>query len=288
MSEKNKRTKHLLLGLLLIAFVCLCACSSEKSSMDNGTIVSTNEQTNAQNDFVIEKADKVMREYLKYYNKDFSIIENKGIKDRYVRYEIVDSEKYIFCVAIDENFNIYGGFLDSGMDLLWKDGAPAEMQDEIGNESSFVEYSIDVIGTSFQSYRNRNGGTYVDVSNNKDSLSVVAMNKIEGTIYYLNIDDNSIVAVKDEKIVSIAYNLRSMNTTSSDLTIRKVLDSEKMAKFFDVYPQENRINDYSTIYYWQVLNGYFGIIGSDYSKDVYGNIAWYVVVYSDKEYCSVL
>ena len=79
MSEKNKRTKHLLLGLLLIAFVCLCACSSEKSSMDNGTIVSTNEQTNAQNDFVIEKADKVMREYLKYYNKDFSIIENKGI-----------------------------------------------------------------------------------------------------------------------------------------------------------------------------------------------------------------
>ena len=82
--------------------------------------------------------------------------------------------------------------------------------------------------------------------------------------------------------------MRGVNNTTSDLTIRDVVNREGLIDLFDIYPQINSVNEYNEIYSWQILNGYFCIIGTSHNSDVYGNYAWYMVVDSSEEFCSAL
>ena len=286
--------KFLTIILLFCIIMNLCACSSiDKTDKIERKETQVQEQVNDDVEFYITNAEKELKKYLEYFEEDFSGIENKGVQEisdcRYVVFEAIGYDGFSYYVDIDENYDIYSGFPNSGMDLIWTNGAPARIPAEVEDfdDTPLVAYMLDVIGDSFQAYKNKFGGLFLDISNNNNYMQAVAMNIIDGVSYYYNGDNSSTVAVKDDMVVAFAYSPRNFYDSSSSLSVRDAINAEKLSGFFDVQPKILPVDDATFLYSWKTLNGYYGVIANHYNKEnIYGNHAWFVVLYADKEYCS--
>lgn len=283
----------LILIITLILVMGLCSCFSPKETTEQtADVVSNQDEISISDDIHIENAESELKKYLSYFDSDFSGIERKGIQTisncRYVVYEAVGYDGFSYYVAIDENYDIYSGFPNSEMTLIWMNGEPTRVPAEVENydDTPYVAYSLDIIGDSYQAYKNKIGGMFFDYSNNEQYLKYVAMNKIEGLSYYYNNDSSSIVAVDNDTVVAMAYSPRYTYNSNSGLSVRDVINAEELPSFFDAEPKIIQVDDNKCLYTWKINNGYFGIIATHASDNIYNNYAWTVILYTDKTYCS--
>lgn len=108
------------LTLTIIITFCFSSCSIKDKDIE----ASSTTLLRSEKDIHISNANKVMKNYLNNYGKSLSDVQCKGIVElsskKYVRYEYKEVSNYSCYVAINENYNIYGGYDGSELEFLWE------------------------------------------------------------------------------------------------------------------------------------------------------------------------
>ena len=281
----------MIIKTFLICLICfmftLYGCSVNKSTNTENDVSKIEEQNSKYSD----TAKLVMTEFLNYYEFDWSELEDVGEEEIsgkiYYTYKYTnkDFDGYTYYVLLSDNDeSIYGGYPNSGLDLLWFNGKPAD--DEEFDSTPYIPYKLDIIGDSFESYKNRVGGYFNDITV-KNPTYCADIKRYDGISYYLG-TDGSFVAVDDGIIVAIV--IPTYNNYSATSSVRELITDLNMTEMFEIAPEiKNVYDNVEFLFTWRADNGYIGITnaGSSNPQWYYGNTASTIILFEDKMHCSV-
>ena len=169
--NKIKSLTAFFFSLLFILFA-IGSGNKDSNSVTNNNELTFSEIENEETiSDVSDNAKLVLTEFLNYYKSDWSEIEATGEQEIsgqiYYTYKITEKDfvGYTYYVLINDNDeSVYGGYPNSEMELLWFNGKPAYKEEF--DSAPYIPYELDIIGDSFESYKNRVGGYFHDMTEN--------------------------------------------------------------------------------------------------------------------------
>lgn len=246
--------------------------------------------TEGNDEQLILNAEEKFEEFLEYYDKDFSFVENQGLLEiegyRYVVFEAIGFEGYSYYVSIDENFDIYGGYPNSEMDLVWSNGLPVDDEGNIDDTTPYVPISFNVLNMSFAGYQNQTGAYFYE-GKHQDTLAPYYIRMTDDIQYYLGSTGNDILAVGvDSGEVCLLSSFGTSIVGYSAPDVREVINKLEVQELFEVQPavaKINNINDSINFFYWKIENGYigFGAIGGSNPANCYNYAMHCMVLFED-------
>lgn len=159
----------------------------------------------------------------------------------------------------------------------WSDSIFEELKSSIETEP-FVSYNIDILDMSFNAYKNKIGGMFMQVNDSR-LINFAGMNIKEEISYYYEVDSEICVAIKNNEVVAISF-------LKNEGTVRDVINTEELNELFEVEPETIHLDDNYGLYLWKCENGYIGIKAIlNSSTSIYGDYPFSLVVYEDKNLC---
>lgn len=277
------------LAICLMLFSCSKTPIKEKADTDHTTWENETTVTKSnEEDLQLKKAKEVFTQFLDYYEKDFSCVIEKGLIDlsgyKYAVFEAIGYDGYSYYVSVNENYDIYGAYPDSGMDLIWKDGKPANSNATDDKQNTpFAPITFNVLDSSFLGYKNQTGTTFFELTQ-QESLAPFYIKKVDSIKYYYE-SDGTVIGVNEEG-VCLLTGMPSSIVGKTSPQIREVIKGLDAEELFEIYPAVIEVsNSYNSIsfFYWEIENGYigFGAIGGNDPLNCYNYVATHFVLFDN-------
>ncbi len=258
-----------IIGVLMICFVS-CSNDTADQDIDNNNssqeTLSVNSENESEDEFL--SAENELKEFFEYYESDFSGVESKGLtvisEKRFYVFEMSEFDGYSYYVSIDENCDIYGGYPDSGMDCLWKNGKPYDdwQETDITSDDAmpYVSVDLDVLNRSFEGYKNQTGATFFDKTNG-NMIASYYIKKNSAINYFYGTNELFIGVENGELNLVLGYCSDLVDKTSP--TVRDIINALGISEMFDVQPSVYKVsnnNNVRNFICWKVNNGYVGFV----------------------------